>query len=77
MEINYNLILKYLGNKKTEETFSSLKNIMVTELMEYIQVYEPFEFAAPLPGIRQITYKELLNQIQQNMSQLFYILDEY
>lgn len=30
MEINYNLILKYLGNKKTEETFSSLKNIMVT-----------------------------------------------
>ncbi len=30
MEINYNLILKYLGNKKTEETFSSLKNMMTT-----------------------------------------------
>ena len=30
MEINYNLIIKYLGNKKTEETFSSLKNIMTT-----------------------------------------------
>jgi hypothetical protein len=42
--------------------FESLRAILSYDKIEFINVYEQFKYAAPLEGIRNITYKEFLNE---------------
>lgn len=42
--------------------FESLRQILSYERMEFVNVYEPFEFARPLDGIRNISFAEFLRE---------------
>lgn len=42
--------------------FDDMKEVLGYNKIEFVNVYEPFEFAMPLEGIRNITFKEFLNE---------------
>ena len=42
--------------------FDDMKEVLGYDKIEFVNVYEPFEFAMPLKGIRNITFKEFLNE---------------
>ncbi|HLD82408.1 MAG TPA: hypothetical protein VI976_00465 [Candidatus Omnitrophota bacterium] len=42
--------------------FEDLKSIMSYKAIEFVNIYEPFEFALPLEGIRNISFKQFLNE---------------
>ncbi len=42
--------------------FEDMEKIMRYGKIEFTNVFEPFEFAQPIPGIRNITFKEFLNE---------------
>jgi hypothetical protein len=42
--------------------FDDLKNILSYKGIEFVNVYEPFKFARPIKGMRNISFKEFLNE---------------
>jgi hypothetical protein len=42
--------------------FDDMQEVLGYDKIEFVNVYEPFEFAMPLKGIRNITFKEFLNE---------------
>ncbi len=42
--------------------FKSLKDILSYEGMEFINIYEPFRYALPIKGIKNIRFKDFLNR---------------
>lgn len=44
------------------EEFTCMKEVLHFDKIEYVNVYEPFEYASPLEGIRNISFEEFLHE---------------
>ena len=42
--------------------FQNLRQVLSYDKIEFVNVYEPFEYARPLEGIRNISFEEFLNE---------------
>ena len=54
----YGLKGKFLRDRKQ---FSDCRQLFAYKEIEFINIYEPFKYARPIPGIKNITYQYFLN----------------
>lgn len=43
--------------------FDGLKRVLAADVMEFVNVYEPWPFARPVPGARNVTFEQLVGML--------------
>lgn len=59
---NYNFKKNKVQFMRPPYEFDNMRQIMTYDKVEFINIYEPFEFAAPFDLIRNISFRDFLNE---------------